>query len=142
MLLGGCVKKSIAKVKKIPYVLLVFGVLFSGILWAGEYAIIMFFGKGYIFQFVITISRMLFAFCILTLALKLDDERPIALGDRNFVNYIADSTLEIYLIQVIAKGIIQNHVIEPWNMLVFWLVALLGGIAIHSINNFALSKCK
>ena len=114
----------------------------SGILWAAEYVAIMFLGKGYVFQFVITISRMLFAFCILVLAIKLDDKKPMTLSDKNFINYIADSTLEIYLIQVLAKGIIQNYVIEPWNMMAFWLVALLGGIAIHNVYSFALSKCK
>lgn len=140
MLLGGAVKKNIDKVKKVSYMVLLVGVICSGIIWATEYAAIIFMGKGYMLQFMITISRMLFAYCILIFAVKLNDDKPMVLGKNNIINYIADSTLEIYLIQVIAKGIIQKNIVEPWNMFVFWGVALIGGVIVHRIYNVAIRK--
>lgn len=140
MLLGGAVKKNIDKVKKVSYMVLLVGVICSGIIWATEYAAIIFMGKGYMLQFMITISRMLFAYCILIFAVKLNDDKPMVLGKNNIINYIADSTLEIYLIQVIAKGIIQKNIVEPWNMFVFWDVALIGGVIVHRIYNVAIRK--
>ena len=73
-------------------------------------------------------------------AVKLNDDKPMVLGKNNIINYIADSTLEIYLIQVIAKGIIQKNIVEPWNMFVFWDVALIGGVIVHRIYNVAIRK--
>lgn len=140
MLLGGAVKKNIDKVKKVSYMVLLVGVICSGIIWATEYAAIIFMGKGYMLQFMITISRMLFAYCILIFAVKLNDDKPMVLGKNNIINYIADSTLEIYLSQVIAKGIIQKNIVEPWNMFVFWDVALIGGVIVHRIYNVAIRK--
>jgi hypothetical protein len=94
----------------------------------------MVFAVGYEFQFLITISRLLFVFCILLMAVKADENRPLDLKN-GVICKIADSTLEIYLVQIVARIQIQKINVTIIEIVLFWLAALIGGIAVHEIYN-------
>lgn len=139
ILLGAAVKKYKEKLENISYILLIFGILASGLIWAAEYGAMIFWGKGYELQFIITVSRMLFAFCILLFAIKVDSDKPIKLKKNSLINLIADSTLEVYLIQV-STLIWVEKIREPINVFVFWAIAIVGGTILHNLYKLFVSR--
>ena len=132
MLMGGLYKKQKARLKlrSIPVEL---GLILLGIgIWALEYALMTFFKTGYALQFLITVSRCAVVIPILSLVDDLQEKKPLTLKKNGFIDRIADSTLEIYLVQIAFLPLI-NKLEVPYSILVFWVTAIVGGCLVHQV---------
>ena len=108
----------------------------ASLLWAGIYALVMVMSKGYAAQFLIHAGVFVFSISMFLFAHSFES---FVLPDKTWAKLVrsaADSTLEIYLLQVT----IQKYVVGlafPLNWIAFWGIAFIGGIAIHRLFQFA-----
>lgn len=100
--------------------------LASVLLWATTYACIFVFNKGYEVQFLINVG--VFGFVATAVTLSWDQYwREV-----KAVFMVADSTLEIYLVQILAVSVITAlNLSFPFNLLLFFVIAFTGGIVFH-----------
>ena len=112
----------------------------SGIVWCGEYALVMVFNTGFNFQFLIHMSVFAFAVAIILLGIALDAKLKLPGGKVGaLIKKIADSTLEIYLIQVTAQPFLPEMAF-PLNWIVFVGLSLCGGIALNAGYSFVTKR--
>ena len=108
------------------------GAAAASVLWAAVYAAVMVLGRGFEVQFLIHAGVFCFSVSLFMFAYKF---RTVQLPDAwwaKAVKAAAESTLEIYLLQVT----IQKYVVHwpfPVNWIVFWGCAFGGGILIHQV---------
>lgn len=103
----------------------------SIILWCSVYSMILLLQKGYAVQFLIHAAILTFSGAIFFLAILYSSKISLSQGAFNRVmNVIADSTLEIYLVQVTFKSVVTG-VSFPANWIVFFSIAFGGGIILH-----------
>lgn len=107
--------------------LLVCGISIS--LWIFIYGMVLVFNRFYRAQFLIQFSVLLFCISLIIYFWKIQAKPPV-LG-----MYIANSTLEIYLVQI-AFGFYAEKYVFPINWLVFWLIAFLGGCILNQFIHF------
>lgn len=132
MLMGGIIRKErerlckgMGQQRKMAMVaFLILLVAFAG--WTMEYAAVTVRGVAFQCQFLIHLFVLVFAVAFLFLIWN------IQIGERHIVTLIANSTLEIYLVQITFLGILSKPVF-PFNWLLFWCVAIIGGILVHSM---------
>jgi len=106
-------------------------VLVSGIVWCGEYALVMVWNIGLDFQFLIHFSVFVFAAMILLAGISLDHVLKLPKGKGGqLVRKIADSTLEVYLVQVTLQPFLPE-MIFPLNWIAFVGISLGGGIVFN-----------
>lgn len=136
-LLGGIARKKIVWLKERQGGLFITGIGISFILWFLGYALLVFKGIGYEVQFIIPVSRWIFAICVVGLAVCWNEKYPVSLKKKGIINIIANSTLEIYLVQIIVKNymVMLNF---PYNTFGFWISSIAGGIGIHYFYSFCM----
>lgn len=104
----------------------------SAVAWATIYAFIVVCNTLYMFQFLIQVSVLVFAVSVILLLMGLEWKVP------RIGKIVADSTLEIYLVQI-AFGYISLRTDFPLSWIVFWSIALIGGMLVnlfvHKIKN-------
>lgn len=146
LLLGGYIRLSqdliIEKIRQSRKKIIVFSTVIictSLICWAMIYAAIMLFNKMLKLQCLIHISVYTFAIGMLILSIILVEEMNLDcyIPDTVYrgIDMIANSTLEIYLIQVTFKNLAIKFVF-PFNLLLFWYIAFGGGILYHRFIKF------
>ena len=115
-------------------------ILASGIVWCGEYALVMVLGTGSDFQFLIHVGVFVFAAAILLLGIALDAKIKLPGGKIGaLIKTVADSTLEIYLIQVTVQPFLPEMAF-PLNWILFVGISLGGGIALNAGYSFVTKK--
>lgn len=136
VLVGAYIKRNMQKFRqiKIPVALLL--CFISGLLWAGVYGCIIFFSRGYEWQFLVTISRILIVVATLSLSINFNEIHSLQLRENGIINLVADATLEIYLVQEFAKEYIGQLTSGGASVLAFWLVAIVGGMICHYFRSF------
>lgn len=137
-LIGGIIQKNVALIKEIKNSIqirniLLITILFSIFIWGCVYGIIMIFHKGLVFQILIHISIFIFGVSVLLLAIVVEYLFKFCISFPKFldkiIKSIADSTLEIYLVQVTFIELIEKYKF-PLNFFMFFLVAFIGGIGL------------
>ena len=83
-------------------------------------------------QGLIHIGLLLFSIGMLGICLLLYNENPRWMSGKNAVSHIANSTLEIYLMQITLLPIMKQLPF-PVSACTYWLTALLGGVLFHSL---------
>ena len=133
MFCGGIVKKrneSNLKNDIKPSIFVILGVLGLAI-WFMEYYEVKVLGNWLSCQFLIHVGASIFGLSVLLWALYMYKSNiPFKLP--NIVKGVADSTLEIYLIQITFLPLV-NQICYPLCIIVFWVVALLGGLLLHKL---------
>ena len=115
-------------------------VFVSAIVWCGEYALVTVLDTGFNFQFLIHFSVFVFAVAILLLGISLDSVLKFPKGKvGQLIRKIADSTLEIYLVQVTLQPFLPE-LIFPLNWIVFVGLSLGGGIALNIAYSSVIKK--
>lgn len=115
-------------------------VIAAGIVWCGEYALVMVLGTGLDFQFLIHLGVFVFAVAILLLGIALDSKIKLPDGKIGaLIKTVADSTLEIYLIQVTVQPFLPEMAF-PLNWILFVGISLGGGIALNTGYSFVTKK--
>ncbi|MBQ9900814.1 MAG: acyltransferase family protein [Clostridia bacterium] len=137
MLTGGILKKigqpemkpeTIRKKLFLPLVILI---MIAGITWAAEYWMIFIKGTGYGIQFFIHLSVYVFTVSVFLLFLSCENLiDPNNAFFRKCVTPVAQSTLEIYLVQVSLIFIVLGFAF-PVNWLMFVLISIGGGLLLH-----------
>lgn len=131
MLVGGLLRKKKGAIQiflnKNPWIksVLVGGMLLSFVGWISEYMAITVFDTAYQLQFLIHFFVLIFTTTIVILAWCYE------VKPRCIIANIANSTLEIYLVQITYFSF-HVKVGFPYNWLLFWGVAILGGLGVHS----------
>ena len=133
MLVGGYLKRVQARIINLSVVFLGLLIVLSGIIWALIYGAMTVFHIGFEIQFLVTVSRVLFGFAAISLAVVLNNRQQFVLKRNNFLDLIGDSTLEIYLVQNPIKLFIGSvlFLVFPYNTVVFWLFSLGVGMILH-----------
>lgn len=138
-LTGGVIQKRLCLVKKIRNPIRTRNIVFmiiivSGIIWASVYGLITIFNIGLNLQFLIHVSIFIFSVCILEFAIIEESiigfRTSLSRKLKTIVSIIADSTLEIYLVQVTFGKIIEK-INFPFSLLIFLVVAFAGGIFLN-----------
>lgn len=124
-----CIKKYL----KLKYVKSIFilCLIVSFVAWGAVYGTIMVFDRAYSIQFFIHVAVFGFTISLMLLAILYEEKlnkKPCSKS----CSVIADSTLEIYLVQVTFQQSIEA-VIFPLSWILFILVSLIGGITYHII---------
>lgn len=122
--------------KKIKTPVLFALIALSALLWCGEYGLVMVFQTGLAMQGLIHLGVMLFATSLLLLFLRFSPRITMpgkALG--KIITGLADSTLEIYLVQVTIPTLIPD-LSFPLDFLIFVTVSIGGGLFVHYLTNF------
>ena len=109
------------------------GILLSGIVWCCIYAEMMLLDRAYSLQFLIHLSVFIFILFLFLLCMAYAPKIKIP-GNRGgkIVSCLAASTLEIYLVQVTFKTIVVSFDF-PLNGLLFFTIAIGGGVLLHRI---------
>lgn len=106
-------------------------VVISGAVWCAEYALVTVLNTAYVLQFVIHISVFMFAVMILLLGITLNQKLRMPKGIcGKSIQIIADSTLEIYLVQITILPKVL-HYSFPVNWLLFVVLSIGGGVLMH-----------
>lgn len=138
MLLGGCIKKYRDNDR---YPDAKISILFAGLglmIWFIEYFLIKVLNICLEFQFLIHIGITLFGISVLMCALSLSSSFPRWQNPR-VIEIIAESTLEVYLLQIVLLPLI-NNLTYPITLVAFWVVALVGGSCLHLTRNYVLKR--
>ncbi len=111
--------------KKISYFAI--GIIVGLSIWAIEYINILIYGMYYHFQFLIHMGILIFGICLLLFMLSLK-EKYFNLNSQigHYMEFIGDSSLAIYLIQVSFKPIFSIMTF-PLNAILFWIISICGG---------------
>lgn len=131
MLVGGILRKTKGAIQKSlnkkPGIkgALAGAMLLSFAGWSGEYMAITVFDTAYQLQFLIHFFVLTFTIAIVMLAWCYE------VKPRRIIANIANSTLEIYLVQITYFSLPVKGKF-PYNWLLFWGVAILGGLCVHS----------
>lgn len=109
--------------------------------WMIVYVFILLLKKGYVIQCIIQFSVFIFAMTALRLGSLYEDVfKTINIKIKKVIHIIADSTLEIYLVQIFFLEIIKKNGHSGFGS-VFWVTALGGGILLHLISSNAKNFC-
>jgi len=100
--------------------------------WAIEYALMEMWSIGYVLQILIHICVFGFACCVLLFFIIYDKDNENIISKSKVLNYIANSTLEIYLVQVTFVNMI-SRLLFPINFVIFVVVSIVGGCSLHYI---------
>lgn len=115
-------------------------ILVSLIVWCGEYALIMVFQTAYFAQFLIHVGVFAFGAATLTLGVCVQHRVRLPKGNAGvFLDKMADSTLEIYLIQVTIKPLVTGFPF-PADWVLFIVLSIAAGMALHGCLEFAASR--
>ncbi|PHU34540.1 acyltransferase family protein [Pseudobutyrivibrio ruminis] len=132
MCTGALLKRFECDMKKLNPWLYVAFVIASVSIWALEYGNMIFRNSGYEYQFFITISRMMIVIAMIGFMCSLDKKKELRLRENGIVNLIADSTLEIYLVQIIVKAMMQRQVLFE-SIILFWGLSIILGIIMNKM---------
>lgn len=142
MLFGGCLR--IAEDEGLMTSLLRRGILFYLLLCAASFAIwvIIYFsifvlGIGYVFQIVVPFSAAIFAFSFFKLCMLLEKIKLFTRAS-DWVKPLADSTLEVYLVQVTLVSYCERLPF-PLGLISFFASAIILGITLHKALNLLLN---
>ena len=108
---------------------------FSFVIWGVVYTLVTVMSMAYRIQIFIHISVLIFSIALLYIGVLLEDE-IIATNSKNInslISLIADSTWEIYLVQVTFSEI-ASFFSFPANWLMFWSMAIGGGILFRKLE--------
>ena len=147
MLLGGCMRRfeneensklsSLLKHKWQFYFILT---ALGFVIWTVVYFSIFVLEAAYAAQIIIPLSAALFAFAFFKLCMAFEENKVLArVSDKTKI--LAESTLEIYLVQVTLVGYCEKLAF-PLNTLAFWGSAIALGIALHIALNALLNAFK
>ena len=98
-------------------------------LWASEYIQILVFNRGFSMQYLIHVGNALFGVACLNMALIVDEFFPEIHLPR-WLRCIADSTLEIYLVQVTIRPLF-NGASFLFSPILFILTVMILGVSLH-----------
>lgn len=105
----------------------------SILIWGSSYASMTLFHRGYSLQWLTHASVLLFSVVCLLLASCCEEHLSKLTGKLiTFISLIADSTFEIYLVQVTFVTYIERLPF-PVSWCLFFLTALAGGILFHNV---------
>lgn len=121
--------KSMLKGKKKIYISCLW--ILSVICWTVTYSIILLLKRGYFIQCMIQFSVFVFAITSLGLSWMYKNVfESINSRIQKVIGIVADSTLEIYLVQIFFSEMIKKNVYSG-GWIGFWLAALGGGVIFH-----------
>ncbi|MBR5648305.1 acyltransferase family protein [Pseudobutyrivibrio sp.] len=138
MLMGGLVKRTIDKIKYPNPAWCVLTGGFGFIIWFFEYYNIKVLNRYFEWQFLIHFGMTIFGISVLVWALSIN-EKYSDWTIPKIINLIASSTLEIYLVQITVIPVL-NKLKYPLAIIVFWVVALFGGVLLHYLYDKILYK--
>lgn len=134
MIMGGFISKIYSKKRIYPsihFLIFIGGLGFA--IWFVEYFCIKVLGTMMKYQFLIHVGISIFAISVLLWALAMFERYPSAKLPR-FISVVSSSTLEVYLVQVLLLPYL-NKIPYPISIICFWIVAIIGGVALHLITN-------
>ncbi len=132
LLIGGCIRKNESRILSCS-IWIWFLVALGGLaIWTVEYTFIKVFDTAYQMQFLIHVGMTLFAIGGLAFFLKLNEMYPRKKELFSLIRWISDSTLEIYLLQTPLALVLEKNK-YPYNIVIFWIISIAGGIVIHYI---------
>lgn len=100
------------------------------IIWTTTYMMVSLLGRGYKIQLLIHVGVAVFAVATFFLAYSYKDYYMPNGWIKNIVVAVANSTLEIYLLQVTIQPYVEKMMF-PVSWILFWVGALLGGVFLH-----------
>jgi hypothetical protein len=137
MLLGGFIKRYIDE-KKINMLVVIFAGSVGFAIWFVEYFFIKVLNRFFEYQLFIHVGITIFGVSVLLWALSMEVRYP-RWNIPKIIKTISESTLEIYLVQIVALPII-NRASYPLSIILFWSMALVGGVMLHTIHNRIIGK--
>ena len=133
---GGWIRANKLRIKnyfKLKYIksILIFCLMASFVAWVVVYAAIMVFAKAYSIQFLVHVAVFSFTVALMILAIFYEDILKEKQCNK-CCSIIADSTLEIYLVQVTFQQSIET-IFFPLSWVLIISISLIGGITYHII---------
>lgn len=132
MLIGGIIRKKSMQIREKMYkkkrtlVITFFIIIVAFIGWTMEYAAVTVMNTAFEFQFLIHMFVFIFAITFIIFIWN------VQLRENRIVTCIANSTLEIYLVQITFLKITSKPFF-PINWILFWCVAIGGGVLTRSL---------